>query len=150
MANELSFTVQDTQRNLDILFHSMTERLERGGEFVDLLERQRDELLLLQSRTQEREIDLNHKISEQEERARELERLRDDALARARESSDEHVREKFMARTKVKKLGTQMRKLEQDTAAAIPEEWAKAQLLRHQKVTLSKRQTEINELRASL
>lgn len=150
MADEFSSAVNETQCKLDMLFRSMMERLESGGERADLLDRQRDELLLWQSQARDREIDLNHVVSEQEERARELEQSVADARARAKESDDEHMRKYLKARKKVKTLETKIKRMKRVTAAAIPEEWAKAQLLREQKDTISKSQIEIHELRAKL
>lgn len=150
MADEFSSAVNETQCKLDMLFHSMMARLESGGEHADLLERQRDELLEWQSRAQEREIDLNHTVSKQEERTRELEQLVAHERARAKESNVEHARKSLKARKKVNKLEAKIERMKQVAAATIPEEWAKARLLREQEDTISKSQIEIDELRAKL
>jgi len=103
-----------------------------------------------QSRAQEREIDLNHTVSKQDERTRELEQLVADERARVKESNVEHTRKSLKARKKVNKLEAKIERMKQVAAATIPEEWAKARLLREQEDTISKSQIEIGELRAKL
>jgi chromosome segregation ATPase len=150
MAEEFASAVNETQCKLNNLFRSMMERLETERERADQLERQRDELLISQSHAQERETNLANKVNKREERVRELEQSVADERARAKESNDEHVRKHLKARKKVKTLETKIKRMKQVAAAAIPEQWAKAQLLREQKDTIAKSQVEIDELRVKL
>ncbi|KAK5042843.1 hypothetical protein LTR84_012804 [Exophiala bonariae] len=150
MAEEFSFVVNETQCKLDMLFRTMMERLENASEHADELERQRDELLLWQSRAQEREGNLNCTISEQEERARELEQLVAHEQVRAKEGKDDHARKSLKVRQKVKQLEAKIERMKQIVASTIQEEQNKAQLLRERDDTISKSQIEIHELRAKL
>jgi DNA repair exonuclease SbcCD ATPase subunit len=150
MAKEFSSVVNETQCQLDMLFRTMMKRLENGGERADMLEQQRDELLLWQSRAQDREVCLNQTISEQGERARELEQLVAHEQARTKDGKDEHKRNSLKARQKVKKLEAKIERMKQAAAATISDERAKTRLLRDQDDTTSQSQIEIDELRAKL
>ncbi|KAK5044688.1 hypothetical protein LTR84_010580 [Exophiala bonariae] len=149
MAEEFSSVVNETQCKLDMLFRTMMERLENASEHADELERQRGELLLWQSHAQDRDANLKHTISEQGERARELEQLVAYEQVRAKEGKDDHMRKSLKARQKVKQLEAKIERMKQVVASTIHEEQGKAQLLREQNDTISKNQVEINELRAN-
>ena len=128
----------------------MMEKVDKERERANRLGRHRDELLIGQSQAQERENDLTRQVSEQEERLRLLEQSVADERARAKCSNDKHNRKSLKAHNKIKALIKKIESMEEASAAAIPQEWHKARLLRKQSDTITKSQIEIDDLRENL